>query len=806
MKLPSRYSALVLLSAVLVSLTFLAWVNRGRMERVEHVSGLGAEGAMPDPATATGWAGNRRWLIASEHNNDSYQWIMETQQMLAVGDWRLRRVTYDNGNDSREIGSPAPYRWWLAAVANANRALTGNSLPLAVEKSALVADPVLLVGILLAGMIVLAWRLGAWPAAVWLVAGSLLYPFSAAFVPGAPDSLGLSLGLAVASVLLVVTSSLGAARSNGAGGTSSWMVAAGMAGGLGLWVNGFVQLPVLLGLAVGGAVVAWTQKAQLGPDNPRHWRLWGWSGALTSLAAYALEYLPAHLSWTFKGNHPAVAFAWLGAGELVALLSAGRCDQKLWTGWVFRGRMLGALLCIAVLPVIIWKSGESWLAGRDVFGTRLTSLPLAGVAENFGAWLGQEGGKLQIVAVLLPLGLTGYALWLGWRKSTISRERSALMLAVVPLVVVLPFAWFQLRWWSLVEGMLLVLVVAVTAVLAREIRRVALNGWLVALMLALLPGLVCHRPKAKAQYEHELSQFEVEGLVERSLAHWLAERAAQVPVVLAPPFRTTALCFHGNMRGLGSLNLENKEALGAAARIASATTPEEAQALITKRGVSHIIMPSWDVYLEEYARLFTSRPENSFVFALKKWAMPPWLIPVAYQLPTIGGFEDQTIFIFEAAEEQDQATTLGRLAEYFLEMGQGDLAMSAAQGLAGYPENLPALAALAQIELARGDAARFAGTFKTLLAVYSAAEEHDLSWDRRVSLAVVLMQGKQPELARREMEIALNLMDEAGLRSLSVGSLYRFQVLLKALDLKIEDEKLRRLAAASLPESLRSQL
>jgi hypothetical protein len=183
--------------------------------------------------------------------------------------------------------------------------------------------------------------------------------------------------------------------------------------------------------------------------------------------------------------------------------------------------------------------------------------------------------------------------------------------------------------------------------------------------------------------------------------------------------------------------------------------------------------------------------------------MPPWLLPVAYQLPAISGFEGQTVFIFETAEEQDQATTLSRMAEYFLEMGQGDLAMSAAQGLASYPENLPALAALAQIEFARGDAGRFSGTFKTLLAVYSASEEHDLSWDRRVSLAVVLMQGHRAEQARREMEICLNLMNDAKLRSLSVGSLYRFHVLLKALGLKIEDENLRALAITLLPEALR---
>jgi hypothetical protein len=93
-----------------------------------------------------------------------------------------------------------------------------------------------------------------------------------------------------------------------------------------------------------------------------------------------------------------------------------------------------------------------------------------------------------------------------------------------------------------------------------------------------------------------------------------------------------------------------------------------------------------------------------------------------------------------------------------------------------------------------------------LLTNSASSEEHDLAWDRRVSLAIVFMQGKRADLAKREMEICLNLMDEAKLRSLSVASLYRFQVLLRALDLKTEDARLQALARSLLPEALRSRL
>ena len=525
-----------------------------------------------------------------------------------------------------------------------------------------------------------------------------------------------------------------------------------------------------------------------------------------SNSATAAEYFPSHLSWEFKGNHPLVAVAWLGVGELLALLSGWRAGQKPWSGWLARGRWIGAVLAVSALGYVIWKSELPWLNGREVFGTRLTSLPQAAAAANLGAWLAQDGPKLQLFGVLLPFVLLAFPLWLWWSSATSGRDRAALALVFAPLLVAVAFACAQIRWWSMVDGLLLALTVAVTAILARAGRQIALMGWLTILAFALLPGMICHLPVAKEKYENELTQFEVEGIVERSLAHWLVGHAAKPPVILAPPFRTVALGFHGNLRGLGSLNWENKDAMTAAARIASATSPDEALALLNKRGITHIIMPSWDGYLEEYARLFTNRPQNSLANGLKQWALPLWVTPLAYQLPKVGGFEGQTAFIFEVTEEVDQATALCRLAEYFIEMGQEQLANSVGKGLGVYIESLPALATVAQLELGRGDTGLFNTAFQALLANYASSEEHDLSWDRRVSLAVVLMQGKRADLARREMVICLNLLDEAKLRSLSVSSLYRFQVMQTALSLKIDDARLQSLAKSLLPVSLRNRL
>jgi hypothetical protein len=73
-------------------------------------------------------------------------------------------------------------------------------------------------------------------------------------------------------------------------------------------------------------------------------------------------------------------------------------------------------------------------------------------------------------------------------------------------------------------------------------------------------------------------------------------------------------------------------------------------------------------------------------------------------------------------------------------------------------------------------------------------------------LAIVLMRGKQADLAREQLRRCLADVDEAKLYSLTTGSLYRLQVLGKAFGLGIADQRLRGLALDLLPSDLRSRL
>ena len=333
--------------------------------------------------------------------------------------------------------------------------------------------------------------------------------------------------------------------------------------------------------------------------------------------------------------------------------------------------------------------------------------------------------------------------------------------------------------------------------------------WAGAGFLGLVLGLGAAQlaPPAETGAKNALNESELFGLIERDLAHWLAKHAGPAgAVVLAPPKETTTMIYHGGLRGLGTLAWGNEDGVGVAVRVVSASTPEEARELVERRGITHIVIPSWDSYLDEYARIGMGTLDGTFLSRLHDWRLPPWLRPVAYQVPTIAGFEGQSVLILEVVEDQEDAPALSRVAEYFVEMGQLDQAASVAVALRRFPADLGAWVARAQVESARGDEAGLANSFKILLPKLKGGAELELAWDRRVGLAVLLARGKYTELAREQVRRCLAEADEAGLRSLPTGSLYRLQVLGKAFGLGISDPRLRDLARELLPAELRGRL
>ena len=816
-----RLSSRIWIIALLAAGGFLLWIDAGRIRRVEYISALAEPVEAVDAASPTGYAAGLRRLIVPEHNNDSYQWIAQTQQMLARGEWRVRHVAYDNAPLGRDVRTPSPYRWWLGLVAWCDHAVSGQPLGLAVEHAALWADPALHLLLLAVAVFFTARSFGPFPATWLALAITLAFPFAGAFLPGQPNDGGLTHLSTLGSVLLLLagiglrpSASPGSGHSVPTRRTQVFFFFAGAAGGIGLWVNAPRMTPILTGIALGGIMAAWIARrtratgASAGAVLP--WRAWALGGAVTSLAAYLVEYFPAHLGeLNLETIHPLYGCAWLGLGEI--LEQSGVQSQRNNSGWSLRQRttLLLAVLAVAAVPIVLRLTGDRGLGADYANPTRLTNLPNSPIAQNLWTWIGRDGITVTAAVTLLPLLLLGPVLWSLARRQTAAPHRQALALALGPVLVALVLAFFHLSWWSLLDCALLSLLVAATSPLEFS-RNPRLVRWLWSggLALVLAAGAVLLVTTTLPKTSDGVMEGEVEALLERDLAYWLASQAGPGgAVVLAPPSLTTSLYFHGGLSGLGTPYAENKDGFAAAVRIAGATSPDEAQAVAQSRHLNYIVLPSWDPFLDEYARLASGKADHSLTALLHQWMAPRWLRPVPYRVPKTAGFEGLSVVIFAVVDVQENAPALSRLAEYFLEMSRVDQAASVSQALEHFfPSDLGALVARSRVEHAQGDAVGLAHSLNEIETGLARGDDNTLLWDRRVSLAIALAEGKHLELAREQTRRCLAELDEARVRSLTTVSLYRLQVLGKAFGLGLPDPQLRTLAQALLPIEMRDPL
>ena len=130
-----------------------------------------------------------------------------------------------------------------------------------------------------------------------------------------------------------------------------------------------------------------------------------------------------------------------------------------------------------------------------------------------------------------------------------------------------------------------------------------------------------------------------------------------------------------------------------------------------------------------------------------------------YQIPVGGGFEGQSVLVFEVVDEQSPTVAAGRLAEYLVEIGELDRASAFAETLRRFPGDVGALVARAQIQAARNDGAGFTQTLSALQVRLAAGADRFLPWDRRLSLAIVLAKGK-PGRALTGAAAALSVGDK----------------------------------------------
>jgi hypothetical protein len=796
----------------IAALGFLLLATGIRMRRVEYVSQVvGRPVAVHQEAE--GWHPE---LILPSHHSESFEWLDQTHQMFDRGEWRIRHVDYENAPVGHDVFAASPYRWWLGCLAWWHHLATGASLDRAVERVALYADPLLLLILGAGGTLLVARRLGPAAAALLSLGLVALFPFSSAYLPATPDSPGLARLLALVGELFIVIGIREQGPGSGVDGARSrrWFVLAGVAGGLALWVSVPIGLPIVAGQALGGLFSAWAGRRRgrsvpdpVGPELP--WRLWGLAGATTVLFGFLIEFYPSYVgAWEFRAVHPAYGLAWIGAAEVVARASAwirGQGPKRIWRD--LPAAVAGAA-AVAVLPVAMRLNHTVGFLDVDLSTMRLSMLPGAESAPNFKAWVLQGGITPRVSATLLPVVLVGPSLWLLLRGRCERAGLLALGVLLGPVAVTLGLSCWQISWWSTFDVTLLGLLVATAAALGAGSHRTGAHVGLASAALALLlPGAILLWPPFGLQFKGDLTKAEAVGLLERDFASWLQRHVgSKDAIALAPPDATVALYYYGGIRGLGTLGWENRDGLTAAIRITSASTPEEAYALINRRGVTQIVIPRWDQYLDVYARLGEGQVEGTFLERLHEWHLPPWLQAVPYLIPSIAGFEGQSVTVFEVVDEQDEATAAGHLAAYFVDIGEMDLAGRVAQSLRRFPADPVAILARARVAIAQGNTDEFARLVELLQHRTADGSDSTLGWDDRVAYCIVLAEARHIDQARARLQRCLGDIDEEKLRLLSTNTLFRFELLIRALHLEIADPKVRTAALALLPDDLRIRL
>jgi len=807
----SRFSSRAWILAPVCALTFVLWSDCVRLRHVELVSSIAGEDARIDPGSPTGYADGKRWLIVPEHHNPTYQWIEETQLMLARGDWRVRSVGYENAPFGRAVHAASPYRWWLVLIAWVEHALTSQPLGLCVEKAALFADPILHLLLLAAATILVAVRFGPFCAALFSVGLAAIFPLASAFIPGVADDFGLVQICSLTSVLLLVAGTAAGQRA------TLWYFAAGVAGGCGLWLSAMGQVPIIAGIAGGGILAELMARGSptgpsVGSSTPPPWRAWAFGGAVSSLLGYLIEYFPGHMEPQLRVNYPLYGLAWLGLGELLLRFASWMRGRKPPGGLRGAGILVLSAAAVASLPVAISRRGVRVFLTDDLLSARLTSLPDPALAGGLSAWVDRNVPGGAFTAACLPLLLLGPAAWFLFRTRTGAAHRAAIAIAVGPVLAAAALSIRHPRWWNTFDAVMLVLLVAAAAAVhtATNPRR---SRWLWSALLGsiLAFSLVHLVPAADAgeSSKFRLTLAEVEGLHERGLAHWIADHAGpDGATVLVPPFRTSSFCFYGGLRGLGTQNWENGDGMSATFYIVTAMRQGESLSAIRQRGVTHIVLPSWDTDFDDLARLRLKDPAASFVYALHNTHGGgfSWLRALPYRLPPVGSLEEQSVMVLEVMDETDAATQQSRFVEYLVETHQAEQAALASQALLRYPANLGSLAALAQLAIARGDEGAFDKAFKAIVSNLPSRSGQGLAWDRRVSLAVVLALGGRADLSREQVNRCFREANEAHIRFLTTESLYHLLLLGGRVGIEISDPELRALSLKLLPEKLRERL
>jgi hypothetical protein len=578
-------------------------------------------------------------------DNDSLYWLHNATELLEGGSWRPHHTDWDNVPWGRPNHWSSPLIWAMAGTTRVASLFTNRP---AVELLPVVSpwiNPVLFALFLGATAILLGRRFSPWIAGLLVLSLATLPPIMRSFTVLHIDHHGLVDIPALWMSLFLLFGVVGRSESRDVAAIASkqthrgWFLAAGILGGVGLWLQASHQLILIAGTL--SSLLLWSlfsrpplsiSKGARTDDllNPGPWRAWAGAGALVSLVAYALEYAPAHLGMQLEVNHPLYALSWWGGTEAVLAIARSRRQRK-WTP--LRLAIIAGGVLPVVITILLMRYGpEQWFAVSSPFLQRIHEQ-----IREFQPLLSTLRGVNPLLLFLLfnslPLiALLGMGLW--GSRTLPARERMGLHLALFTLLPALVLCLRHARYSSLLAATLWGMAVAVFLALShpplgRKWHRLPpallASGCAMSLLFTLSP-----------LFNARLPFMPVDRWVPQMLHRDIARELATLPdfpksrVLCSYTIAPNLQAFSG-AQTTGGLYWENIEGLRAATEFFSATNEAEARRILQERDIRWIVLEAkpgaektWIYY--QYGNTRQSSIRETMAFRLTApGRAPDWL-------------------------------------------------------------------------------------------------------------------------------------------------------------------------------------
>ncbi len=642
---------------------------------------------------------------------DGNWWILHAEDMVKNGDFRVRKTNLDNAPEGREVHWSSGILWYLALVGQSICALTGMPLQEAVPLAAFFWGPFAGVLFLLCwGLVIKKW-LGGLTASLSVLALCSTPGIFELFRFGICDHHGMVGGFAAAGTLALawgILAPISKSKKQGASQNFHLFMWSGFWLGCAMWVSAATALPVIAAAGAGGFIYV-----MLGRDLTLLplgcFRVWGLAGCLTSLAFYFIEYFPAHMGWRLEVNHPLYAFAWLAGGEVLETLRSAREGHARFA--TLTSLRLLSCLCVVGLPILLilaWSERVFWVA--DPF---LLNLHKKHIMEfqPFYVLLAGDHPILRIFSTFLwptaVLAVFGYAV--AWKENP-RRILRALFCVSLPAIGMFMLAMTQVRWTGIALMQWVMLATILFGLLNRQYLHIAMPKPLRFVAYPVLAaGLLIHPffvamsvtlgIAAPSLLPKELAPV----IVARDIIQRILVSSPQVlPRVLCAPTTSTELVAYSRAEVLGTLYWENMPGLKAAANIFASPSEEEAREQIKNRGITHILLFSWDEFVKEYTSLLreeegmatqhattspknatsqggeaTNQPDPFLQTLLSTDANPPqWLRPLYYPIPESFDMREHHVWLYQVVPNQTLAEANLHRGIFAHDSGDFDAAIS----------------------------------------------------------------------------------------------------------------------------------